>query len=64
MGREVLERAGAHCRVIDGQAVNAYVEPIVSLDLPLAFAPSKMERLGALFEPPIRMERFEQRLIE
>ena len=44
---------------IDGQAVNAYAEPVVSLDLDLAFAPGELERIGPLFGPPIRTERFE-----
>ncbi|HZF08170.1 MAG TPA: hypothetical protein VFE33_05200 [Thermoanaerobaculia bacterium] len=56
---EILEEAGAHYCVIGGQAVNAYAEPVVSLDLDLALAPGELERLGALFGPPIRVERFE-----
>ena len=56
---QVLEAAGAHYCVIGGQAVNAYAEPVVSLDLALALAPSEIERLGVLFGPPIRIERFE-----
>src|SRR5436309_8194730 len=56
---QVLEEAGAHYCVIDDQAVNAYAEPVVSLDLDLALAPGEIERLGALFGPPIRIERFE-----
>jgi hypothetical protein len=56
---EILEEAGARFCVIGGQAVNAYAEPVVSLDLDLALAPGEIERLGALFEPPIRVERFE-----
>ncbi|HMC50494.1 MAG TPA: nucleotidyl transferase AbiEii/AbiGii toxin family protein [Solirubrobacterales bacterium] len=56
---QVLEEAGARYCVIDGQAVNAYAEPVVSLDLDLALAPGEVERLGALFGPPIRIERFE-----
>ena len=56
---EILEEADAHYCVIGDQAVNAYAEPIVSLDLDLALAPGEMERLGSLFGPPIRIERFE-----
>jgi len=56
---QILEKAGAHYCVIDDQAVNAYAEPVVSLDLDLALAPGEIERLGALFGPPIRIERFE-----
>ena len=56
---QVLEKAGAHFCVIDDQAVNAYAESVVSLDLDLALAPGEIERLGVLFGPPIRIERFE-----
>jgi hypothetical protein len=56
---QILEEAGARYCVIGGQAVNAYAEPVVSLDLDLAFAPGEIERLLALFGPPIRVERFE-----
>jgi hypothetical protein len=56
---QVLEEAGAHYCVIDGQAVNAYAEPVVSLDLDLALAPGEFERLRTLFGPPIRVESFE-----
>ena len=56
---EILAEAGAHYCVIGGQAVNAYAEPVVSLDLDLALAPGELERIGTLFEPPIRIERFE-----
>jgi hypothetical protein len=56
---QILEEAGARYCVIGGQAVNAYAEPVVSLDLGLALAPGEIERLSALFGPPIRIERFE-----
>lgn len=56
---QILEEAEARYCVIGGQAVNAYAEPVVSLDLDLALAPGEIERLGALFGPPIRVERFE-----
>lgn len=56
---QVLEEAYARYCVIGDQAVNAYAEPVVSLDLDLALAAGEIERLGALFGPPIRMERFE-----
>lgn len=58
----ILEEADAHYCVIGGQAVNAYAEPVVSLDLDLALAPGEIERLGTLFRPPIRVERFEHSL--
>lgn len=56
---QILEEAGARYCVIGGQAINAYAEPVVSLDLGLALAPGEIERLRALFGPPIRIERFE-----
>ncbi len=56
---QILADADARYCVIGGQAVNAYAEPVVSLDLDLTLAPGEIERLGALFGPPIRMERFE-----
>jgi len=56
---QVLEEADARYCVIGGQAVNAYAEPVVSLDLDLAMAPGEIERIEALFGPPIRTERFE-----
>lgn len=59
---QILENADARYCVIGGQAVNAYAEPVVSLDLDLALAPGEVERLGPLFGPPMRMERFEHSL--
>jgi nucleotidyltransferase AbiEii toxin of type IV toxin-antitoxin system len=56
---QILEEADARYCVIGGQAVNAYAEPVVSLDLDLALAPGEIERLAGWFEPPIRVERFE-----
>ena len=56
---QVLAEAGARYCVIDGQAVNAYAEPVVSLDLDLALAPGEIERIGPMFGPPIRIERFQ-----
>jgi len=56
---QILKETHARYCVIDGQAVNAYAEPVVSLDLDLALAPGEVERLRALFGPPIRVERFE-----
>ena len=35
----LLQRQGVNFCVIGGQAVNAYVEPLVSLDLPRFFQP-------------------------
>jgi hypothetical protein len=56
---QALEEASGRYCVIGDHAVNAYAEPVVSLDLDLALAPDEIERLATLFGPPIRMERFE-----
>jgi len=55
---EVLRESGAPFCVIGGQAVNAYVDPVVSLDLDLALATGEAERVAALFQPPIEVRRF------
>ena len=44
--------------VIGGQAVNAYAEPLVSLDLDLVVAATDVERLGALLEQDLHVRRF------
>lgn len=44
--------------VVGGQAVNAYVEPLVSLDLGLAIAADELDRILPAFEPDFRVERF------
>ncbi len=49
---QILEEAGARYCVIGGQAVNAYTEPVVSLDFGLVFAPGEIERLSRPFRPP------------
>jgi hypothetical protein len=45
-----------HC-LIGGQAVNAYVEPVVSLDLDIAVAPGDWERLEAALAESFTAER-------
>jgi hypothetical protein len=47
----------AYC-LIGGQGVNAYVEPVVSLDLDLALASGELERIEALLAPPLTVGRF------
>ena len=47
-----------HTGVVDGQAVNAYVEPVVSLDLDLAVAVGELERLESLLRQHFRIDRF------
>lgn len=44
---EVLEETGARHCVIDGLAVNAYAEPVVSLDLDLVVATDRLEDVSA-----------------
>ena len=44
--------------VIGGQAVNAYVEPLVSLDLDLAVAVDQLEEVEALLAPHFDLRRF------
>jgi hypothetical protein len=44
--------------VIGGQAVNAYVEPVVSLDLDLAIAVAQIEQAEALLLQTFTVERF------
>jgi hypothetical protein len=51
------ENAVRFC-VIDGQAVNAYVEPLVSLDLDVIIASADMPRTMALLEPVFKLDAF------
>lgn len=44
--------------VIGGQAVNAYVEPLVSLDLDLVVAIHQIERVESLLEKQFTVKRF------
>lgn len=44
--------------IVGGQAVNAYVEPLVSLDLDLAVAMNQVDDLEALLQQAFRVERF------
>jgi hypothetical protein len=53
-----LERHEIRFCVVGGQAVNAYVEPVVSLDLDLALAAGAAAGIERLFAPPVRIERF------
>lgn len=45
--------------VVGGQAVNAYVEPLVSLDLDLAISAEDIDRLKGLLSPEFSVQRFE-----
>jgi hypothetical protein len=48
--------------VIDGQGVNAYAEPLVSLDLVLVVAVDQMEEVERLLGGRFHLERFPHRL--
>ena len=55
------EHAVRYC-VIGGQAVNAYAEPLVSLDLDLAVALEQLNQVESLLAKEFRVERFEHSL--
>src|SRR5574341_2253555 len=48
--------------LVGGQAVNAYAEPVVSLDLDLVVALDALPRVEALLSRAFRVERFEHSL--
>ncbi|MBI3664870.1 MAG: hypothetical protein HY236_01375, partial [Acidobacteria bacterium] len=48
--------------VIGGQAVNAFVEPLISLDLDLVVAVDQLEMVEALMKDHFRVERFKHSL--
>ncbi len=58
----LLNEHGIRYCVIGGQAVNAYVEPLVSLDLDLAVAIDQMAQVEAALKSLFRVERFEHSL--
>jgi nucleotidyltransferase AbiEii toxin of type IV toxin-antitoxin system len=53
-----LSASGAQFCVVGGQAVNAYVEPVVSLDLDIAVATADLAPLEASLRGQFRVERF------
>jgi hypothetical protein len=55
---DLLRAEGIKHAVIGGQAVNAYAEPLVSLDLDLAVAVEDMEKAEALLRAHFKVERF------
>ena len=55
---ELLKKNGVRFCVIGGQAVNAYAEPLVSLDLDLAVAVDQIDKVDALFEKHFVLKRF------
>ena len=54
----LLEENKARYCVIGGQAVNAYAEPLVSLDLDIVIAAEDLERVEALCRQVFTVERF------
>lgn len=55
---DLLEREKVRYCVVGGQAVNAYVDPLVSLDLDLALAGGELERILDHFGYEFAVERF------
>ena len=54
----LLKEKGIRYCVIGGQAVNAYVEPLVSLDLDLAVAVDQLEAVETLLDRHFDLRRF------
>ena len=54
----ILSEAGVRYCVIGGQAVNAFVEPVVSLDLDIAVAAEDLTSTADLLGRHFRVERF------
>ena len=54
----LLHEQGIRFCVIGGQAVNAYVEPLVSLDLDLVVAVEQLEQVEALLGQHFDLKRF------
>jgi hypothetical protein len=58
---DILEKTHSKYCLIGGLAVNAYVEPVVSLDLDIVVAVKDLEVIcGAAAERGLKVERFEQ----
>jgi hypothetical protein len=55
---ELLKKHDVQFCVIGGQAVNAYVEPLVSLDLDIVVAVDQIEKVEALFEKQFVVKNF------
>jgi hypothetical protein len=54
----LLEQEGVAYCVIGGQAVNAYVEPLVSMDLDVVIAVADLERIRPMLASRFRMDVF------
>lgn len=59
---KLLAQQGIRFCVIGGQAVNAYVEPLVSLDLDLVIAAEQLEQTAALLTSRFDVRIFPHRL--
>lgn len=59
---KLLDKAGIRYCVIGGQAVNYYVEPLVSLDLDLAVATERVDETEELLAAHFRVRRFPRSL--
>lgn len=55
---DVLRAGGVRYCVIGGQGVNAYAEPVVSLDLDLVVAPDQLDAVEAALARQFVVERF------
>src|SRR5687768_6061614 len=55
---ELLKKHDIRFCVIDGQAVNAYAEPLISLDLDLAVAMDQLDEVETLFKKHFVVKRF------
>ena len=56
----ILQTTRSHYCVIDGLAVNAYVEPVVSLDLDVVVIARDVEKIcGIASEKGLKIERYE-----
>ena len=55
---DLLRAEGIKYAVVGGQAVNAYVDPLVSLDLDLAVAVEHLEKVEALVAARFKVQRF------
>lgn len=55
---ELLKKHDVQFCVIGGQAVNAYVEPLVSLDLDIVVAVDQIEEVETLFEKHFVLKHF------
>ena len=54
----ILSEHGIRYCVIGGQAVNAYAEPVVSLDLDVVVAAHQLGELETVLQHPFKVERF------